>query len=62
MHTATEIEDERKRNNPPTFNGFTYSGETSDEDDPNKGYYYAGKFASHRVTFFPLFMATNTNL
>jgi len=35
-----EIEDEKK-NNPPTFNGFTYSDETSDDDDPNEAYYYA---------------------
>jgi len=37
-----EIEDERKMNNPPTFHGFAYSGETSDDDNPNDAYYYAG--------------------
>jgi len=30
-------------NNPSVVNGFTYSGETSDDDDdPNEAYYYAG--------------------
>jgi len=29
-------------NNPSVVNGFTYSGETSDDDDdPNEAYYYA---------------------
>jgi len=40
-------------NNPPTFNGFTYSGETSDDEDPNDAYYYAGKFAAEVHIFFP---------
>jgi len=42
MLIAAEIEDERKMNNPPTFHGFAYSRETSDDDDPNDAYYYAG--------------------
>ena len=42
MFITNEVEDERRINNPPTFHGFTYSGETSDEDDPNDVYYYAG--------------------
>jgi len=36
-----QVEDERRNNNPPTFHGFAYSGEASDEDDPNDTYYYA---------------------
>jgi len=36
-----EIEDERKMKNFPTFHGFAYSGESSDDDDPNEAYYYA---------------------
>ena len=47
--TAAEIEDERKVNNPPTFNGYTYSGETSDDEDPNDAYYYAGKQIFHQM-------------
>ena len=42
MLIAAEIEDEGKINNPPTFHGFAYSGETSDDDEPNDAYYYAG--------------------
>ena len=42
MLIAAEIENERKMNNPPTFHGFAYSGETSDDDNPNDAYYYAG--------------------
>ncbi|KAG2602516.1 hypothetical protein PVAP13_5KG694433 [Panicum virgatum] len=36
-----QVEDERRNNNPPTFHGFAYSGETSDEEDLNDTYYYA---------------------
>jgi len=36
-----QVEDERRNNNPPTFHGFAYSGEASDEDDLNDTYYYA---------------------
>ena len=36
INTTVEIEDERRMKNLPTFHGFTYSGETSDEDDPNE--------------------------
>ncbi|RLN03123.1 hypothetical protein C2845_PM13G01760 [Panicum miliaceum] len=35
-----EIEDEKMRNNLPTFDGLTYSSGTSDDDDPNAAYYY----------------------
>jgi len=51
MLAAAEIEDEKK-NNPPTFNGFTYSDETSDDDDPNEAHYYAGKLAADQFSFF----------
>jgi len=42
-----QVEDERRNNNPPTFHGFAYSGEASDEDDPNDTYYYAGRNMSY---------------
>ncbi|XP_039832293.1 uncharacterized protein LOC120692964 isoform X3 [Panicum virgatum] len=35
-----EIEDERRMKNIPTFHGFTYSGESSDDEYPNEAYYY----------------------
>ena len=53
MLIAAEIEDERKMNNPPTFHGYAYSRETSDDDDPNDAYYYAGQqiyFYSPEIT------------
>jgi len=41
-------------NNPSVVNGFTYSGETSDDDDdPNEAYYYAGKYSALQNTFLP---------
>ena len=42
MYVPAELEDERRMNNPLTFHGFAYSEKTSDEDDPNDAYYYAG--------------------
>ena len=42
MYVPAELEDERRMNNPLNFHGFAYSEETSDEDDPNDAYYYAG--------------------
>ncbi|XP_039787492.1 uncharacterized protein LOC120653875 isoform X2 [Panicum virgatum] len=53
-----EIEDERRMKNFPTFHGFAYSGESSDNDDPNEAYYYADSdrepknwlAASHKTT------------
>ena len=38
----------------PTFHGFTYSAETSDDDDPNEAYYYAGQFITQQnISTFP---------
>ena len=39
---TAKIEDQWRMNNPPTFHGFAYSRETSDDDDPNDAYFYAG--------------------
>jgi len=46
---AVETEDGRKVNDPPTFNGYTYSGETSDDEDPNDAYYYADSDREQRT-------------
>jgi hypothetical protein len=37
-----ELEDERRLNVVPRFGGASYSGESSDSDDPNDAYYYPG--------------------
>ena len=45
---AAEIEAEKQLNNPPYYNGASYSGESSDYDDPNDAYYYPGKIKVYK--------------
>jgi len=57
---TAEIEDERRMKNFPTFHGFAYSGESSDNDDPNEAYYYAGGFTTQLFIYSKQFQASTS--